>query len=864
MTPPSELTAAQLRHRCDPAQFAFTTTAEAPGPETIIGQERATRAIEFGLDMPHPGYNVFATGPAGAGKSSILTRFLEARAAARAVPSDWGYVHNFVDPDRPRPVRLPPGGGVKLREQVNAVLVQVADALEKTFASDQYAESRNALGRELDSQRSERFRALDAVVRQQGFVLSRTPTGMMIAPLKDGKPYTQEEFDALTESEREALGQQSEGLQEALERTMRQVQDLEEAAQAQLSNLHQAIAAAAIRPFFDKLTPEYTDWPDVLAYLAGIQAHMAEHTDDLAVDTAAGTPAAAGDGEEGASQPADPLPAWLRPQTESPFDRYRLNVIVDNSGLQGAPVILETNPTYPNLIGKVEMRAEFGALVTDYRQIKAGALHRANGGYLVLDARLLLRQPLGWEALKQALRNARVRIEDLAQQMGVLAATTLAPEPIPLDVKVVLIGDPETYYALYTYDEQFEKLFKVRADFAAEMAWTSDNEDRIVRFIRGRCEEYGLPHFDASGVAKVIEYSGRLVEDQRKLTTRFAHVADVIQEAAFWAGQARRGEQTLVIAADVQRAIDERVYRSNQYEERMRELITDGTIMVDVSGAAVGQVNGLAVLELGDYAFGRPSRITCSSYQGRAGVINIEREARLSGRTHDKGILILTGFLGGRYAQDKPLSLSASIAFEQSYEGIDGDSASSTELYALLSSLADLPIKQGIAVTGSVNQRGEIQAIGGATTKIEGFFDVCRAMPGGLTGDQGVILPATNVSTLMLREDIVEAVGQGQFHLWPVRTIDEGIERLTGVPAGERGPDGTYPPDTINGRTDRRLRELAEKMEAFGQKSREAGGKYAPDKHGEDRKDEEEPAEPGEPPPGEPDLPGDLPESMAR
>ena len=857
MTQPAELTAAQLRRRCDPAQFAFATTAEAPGLETIIGQERATRAIEFGMEMPHPGYNVFATGPAGAGKSSILTRFLETKAAARGVPADWGYVHNFGDPDRPRAVRLPPGGGVKLREQVNALLGQVADALDKMFASDQYAESRNALGRELDGQRNERFRELDAVVRQQGFVLAHTPTGMMIAPAKDGEPLTQEQFDALKESERAALAQRGMGLQDALERTLRQVQDLEEAAQTRLSTLQQAIAGAAIQPFFDKLAPEYADWPDVLSYLTGIQAHVAEHSDDF------GAAAATGEGEAAEGQSSDPLPAWLQPKASSPFDRYRLNVIVDNSGLQGAPVIVETNPTYPNLIGRVEMRAEFGALVTDYRQIKAGALHRANGGYLLLDARVLLRQPLGWEALKQALRNARVRIEDLAQQMGVLAAATLVPESIPLDVKVVLIGDPETYYALYAFDEQFEKLFKVRADFAAEMAWTSANEERIVRFIRGRCEEYGLPHFDASGVAKVIEYSGRLVEDQRKLTTRFAHVADVIQEAAFWAGQARRAGATIVIAADVERAIDERVYRSNQYEERMRELITDGTILVEVSGAAVGQVNGLAVLELGDYAFGRPSRITCSSYQGRAGVINIEHEARLSGRTHDKGILILTGFLGGRFAQDKPLSMSASIAFEQSYEGIDGDSASSTELYALLSSLADLPIQQAIAVTGSVNQRGEVQAIGGATTKIEGYYDVCRAMPGGLTGDQGVILPATNVSTLMLRDDVVEAVAQGQFHLWPVRTIDEGIELLTGMPAGERSPDGVYPPDTVNGRVDCRLRELAEKLEAFGKQPREADAKDAADKNEEQQQGEGEPASPDEPPPGEPNLPGDLPEPVA-
>lgn len=848
MTPPLELAADQLRRRCDPARFSFTSTAEAPELDEIIGQERATRAIAFGIEIPYPGYNVFATGPAGAGKTSIITRFLESKAATRPVPPDWGYIHNLREPDRPSAVRLPPGGGIKLRDQVSALLAQVADTLEKTFASDQYAERRSALGRELDAQRGERFRQLDGLVREQGFALGRTAVGVMIAPVKDGQPLTQEQFNALPEAEQETFAQRGQALQEALERTMRQVQELEEAAQERLKNLNGEIAAAAIGPFFDKLTPDYADWPDVLTYLADVQAHIAAHAGDLRPPAAAQQPA--GGGGEGADQ----VPVWQRSQAVSPFDRYRLNVIVDNSALQGAPVVVETNPTYLNLIGRVEMRAELGTLVTDFRYVKAGALHRANGGYLLLDARVLLRQPLAWEALKQALRNSRIRIEELAQQMGVLAAT-LTPAPIPLDVKVVLVGDPETYYLLYAYDEQFEKLFKVRADFAVEMAWSGDNEERIVRFIRQRCEEYGLPHFDVSAVAKVIEHSSRLVEDQRKLTTRFSYVADVIQEAAFWAG---RGGHTTVTAEDVQQAIDERVYRSNQYEERMREMITDGTIMVNTQGAVVGQVNGLAVLELGDYAFGRPSRITCRTYQGRGGVINIEREARLSGKIHDKGILILTGFLGGRYAQDKPLSLSASIAFEQSYAGIDGDSASSAELYALLSSLAELPLKQGIAVTGSVNQRGEIQAIGGATAKIEGFFDVCRAMPGGLTGEQGVLVPATNIASLMLRDEVIEAVAQGRFHIWPVRTIDEGMAILTGVPAGERDPDGGYPAETVNGRVDRKLRELAEKLQSFGQKSKE--NQTRDKQNGDTPKPAEEPEEPpAEPPPGEPDLPGDLP-----
>jgi lon-related putative ATP-dependent protease len=840
---PRELTAEQLRRRCETTHFAFATTADAPELEGIIGQARATRAIEFGIEMPYPGYNIFAMGPGGAGKTSTLTSFLEDRAATRPVPTDWGYIHNFKDPDRPKAVRLPPGGGSKLRDQVDALLLGIADTLPKTFASDQYAEHRNAVARELSDQRDDRLRQLDATARKQGFALISSPTGMGIAPARDGQPMTQEQFEALSDAEKEALNERGQALQEALERTLRQVREIEEAARDRLANLDQEVAAATIRQPFERLATEYAPWPDVLGYLLDVQTHIAQHADNFKVKLSA-----AGQGEqaEDGAAAGEDVPLWLQPDPGTPLDQYHLNVIVDNRDLSGAPVIVETNPTYANLVGRVEMRAQFGTLVSDYRHVKAGALHRANGGYLVLDARVLLRQPLAWEALKQALRNRRIRTEE-GFQTGVLVAATLTPEPIALDVKVVLIGDPATYYALYAYDEQFEKLFKVRADFAVEMGWTSENEVRIAQFIRNRVEEEGLLHFDIGAVGRVVEYAARLVEDQRKLTTRLAHVNDIVREASFWAGRAGR---SLVAAEDVAQAINERIYRSNQFEERLREAITDGSIMVDVTGAVVGQVNGLAVIELGDYAFGRPTRITARTFQGRGGVINIEREARMSGRVHDKGMLILSGFLGGRYAQDRPLSISASIAFEQSYEGIDGDSASSTELYALLSSLTELPIKQAIAVTGSVNQRGEVQAIGGATLKIEGFFEVCRAMPGGLTGEQGVIVPAANVPNLMLREDVADAVAAGQFHIYPVRTIDEGIELLTGIPAGERGPDGAYPPDSINGRIEGRLRELAEKNKENGGNSKRNG-----------KTEKEEPQEEPKPEtPAEPELPGEQPE----
>ena len=848
--PPAELTAAQLRRRMQLTSLPFTTTADAPELNEIIGQERATRAIEFGIEIPYQGYNIFAMGPVGAGKTTIITGFLERKAQTRSVPSDWGYVHNFNDPDRPEALRLPPGGGARLRDDIDQLLNQVSDTLIKAFASEQYAEHRNALVRQLEQQRNDRLHQLDQFAREQGFTLLRLPMGLMIAPLKDGQAMTQEQFEALSEEEKQVFRTREPALQEALERTMRHVQELNEEAQVSLANLDREIAAVTTRSLFDKAAEMYAAWPEISEFLSRVHTHISEHTDDLKRPAEAEGESEDKQGDEGEGAANAPPSLWFRPTAGTPYDRYRLNVIVDNSGLQGAPVVLETNPTYLNLIGRVEMRAEYGTLVTDFRHIKAGALHRANGGYLVLDARSLLRQPLAWEALKQALRNQRIRIEEMGQQMGVLATASLAPEPIPLEVKVVLIGDPMTYYMLYEYDEQFEKLFKVRADFAVEMAWTDENEQKIAQFIRNRCEEEKLPHFDLSAVSKVIEYSARLVEDQRKLTTRFAHVTDIVREAAFWA---QRAGHALVIGDDVDKAINERTYRSNQFEERLREMIADGKIMIATDGAVVGQINGLAVLQLGDYSFGRPSRITARTYEGRTGLISIEREARMSGRIHDKGTLIISGLLGGRYAQDKPLSLSASITFEQAYDSIDGDSASAAELIVLLSSLAEAPIKQALAITGSINQRGDIQAIGGVSDKIEGFFETCRASSSGLTGAQGVVIPASNVSNLMLKEDVVQAVAAGQFHIYPVQTLDEAVELMTGLPAGVRGADGAFPADSINGRVDRRLRQLAEQLQRFGRApAKESGQKSA-----------QLSREPEKLPPSEPELPTDEPEPVA-
>jgi predicted ATP-dependent protease len=509
--------------------------------------------------------------------------------------------------------------------------------------------------------------------------------------------------------------------------------------------------------------------------------------------------------------------AILRGRRGVSFDKYRANLIVDNCDTQGAPVVLASNPSHPNLIGRVEYEAQFGALITSFRNIKAGALHQANGGYLMVEARDVLMKPFAWDALKRSLKNQQVEIEPIGEEFRAIATRSLEPEPIPLDIKVVLIGDPVLYYLLYELDEEFQELFKVKADFAVQTDWEAATAMQYARFIGSICEDEGLHHFAPSGVGRVVERAARMVADQEKVATKFGEIVDLVRESSYWAGQ---DGHDLVEAADVERAIQEKVYRSNKLEERLQEMIADGTILIDTDGEVIGQVNGISVLPLGDYSFGKPTRITARTHVGSRGVVDIERETELGGRIHSKGVLILAGYLGGKFAEEIPLALSATIAFEQSYAEVEGDSASSAELYALLSSLSEFPLRQNLAVTGSVNQRGQVQAIGAVNEKVEGFFDVCRLE--GLTGNQGVLIPAANVKNLMLREDVVEAVEGGQFHVYPVATIDEGVEILTGQAAGQRQPDGTFPEGTVNRAVEDALRELAEKGRKFVKEQEES------------------------------------------
>ncbi len=790
------LTTDQLRWTCDPGQFKFKSTAELPTGEAIIGQERAVRAMDLGLTITQPGYNIFVTGPTGTGRTTYTRAKVRDVAAARPVPSDWCYVYNFRQPDQPTVLALPPGVGVQFGKAMEELVEDLKDSIRKLFSGETFEVRRAGLLQSFESRINEIWRELEAQARQLGFILTRSPAGITTVPVgPSGEPLTPEQFNALPQEQRDAIEGRGRDLQEGVAEALRKVRIVEREARDALRELERRAVSSTASPPVTRLKDRYRDQPKIVEYLDHLLADVVEHLDDF----------------KDAEEPPPGLPFPMLARRQERFLRYRVNLMVDNSRLQGAPVVMETNPTYYNLLGKVEYRGEFGALVTDFTMIKGGAVQQANGGFLVLQVRDLLTNPLSWEGLKRALNSREARIENIGDQLGLVPTATLRPEPIPLDVKVVLIGPPLIFQYLYVLDEDFRKLFKIKADFDTEVQRTDQTMAAYATAIAAICQREGLGAFDRGAVAKVMEYSARLAGHQQRLSTHFNEVANVIYEASAWARQAGH---PAVSAADVTWAIDEKIFRSNRVEERLRQMIGEGQLLVDVDGTKAGQVNGLSVVQLGDYTFGYPTRITARTYVGSRGVVNIERETEMSGRIHSKGVFILASYLGGRYAQDRPLTLSASLTFEQTYSEVEGDSASSTELYTLLSELAQVPIEQSIAVTGSVNQKGEIQPIGGVNEKIEGYFAVCKAL--GLTGRQGVLIPAQNVPHLMLRETVVEAVREGQFHIWAVRTVDEGLEVLTGLPAGQADGDEAFPVGTINDRVRKRLADLGERLRRFG------------------------------------------------
>ena len=802
----AELSYERLRHTCDPMVVSCHASDELQPLEAIIGQDRAIRSLNFGLSIEELGFNIYVSGMTGTGRTTAVRRFLEDVAKDRPVPHDLCYVNNFHDPYRPKALCLPSGQAVVLQKDVKDLVESVRKEIRAAFESDEYAAQREETTRSFQKQRSETFGQLNERARKQNLVIQATPVGLLTIPLKEGKPLGEEEFLALSPEEQQQINEKREALQTEIKAVMRQVRGLERAAAEALEKLDREVAIYAVSGLIDDLKEKYHERSMVVAFLDEMQEDILDNLVQFR-------------GEE--TQPQrQPVAAPMPGAGDMAFRKYGVNVLVDNSELEGAPVVTELNPTYFNLFGRIEKEARFGALVTDFTMIREGSLHRANGGYLVLPVAELLRDPLSWDSLKRSLRNRDIRIEEAGERLGFLTAKSLRPEPCPLHIKVLLIGPPNLYQLLYTADEDFSELFKVKADFDTVMDCTEENIGYYTAFVCTLSYRENLKHLDRSALLKMVEYGSRLADDQEKLSTRFSEIADVIREANFYA---RQDEEPYITGTHVKKAIEEKFYRSSLIAEKVREMIERGTIMIDVAGEEIGQVNGLSVLSLGDITFGRPSRITVTTALGNKGLIDIERVARLGGPIHTKGVMILSGYLASKYARDKPLSLSARLVFEQSYSGVEGDSASSTELYAILSSLSGLPIRQSIAVTGSVNQKGEVQAIGGVNQKIEGFFQVCKAK--GLTGEQGVLIPESNVRNLALKDEVVEAVQEEQFHIWPVKTIDEGIEALTGVEAGHMREDGTFEPGTVNDLVNQRLSHMAEVLRRYtGSESAPAEG----------------------------------------
>ncbi|MCL4559503.1 MAG: AAA family ATPase [Chloroflexi bacterium] len=807
----NEVSIENLRRVCEQATVGCNSTAELQALEKIIGQDRAVRSLHFGLGIQALGFNIFVAGLPGTGRTTAVKSFLEEEARGKPVPPDWCYVYNFRNVSQPRAISLPAGRARQFQADMKSLVEGAQREIRMAFESEEYSTKREEAAGEFQKQKEDLGESINQRARQEGFIIRQTAMGIVTIPVKNDHPLTEEEFMALKEKDREALHQKQKNLQAEIETALRQIKTAEKSANEQLNQMDRQVALYALSHLLHALQDKYQDLPEILAYLEEVRDDILANLDQFR-----------GDEKE---QPALPFPL-PGGGGEQLMRRYAVNVLVDNSSLQGAPVVIELNPTYNNLFGRIENEARFGALVTDFTLIQQGSLHRANGGYLVLAAEEVVRNPFSWESLKRALRNREIAIEDQGERLGFMTTRSLRSEPVPLQVKVVLIGKPDVYNLLYVYDEDFRELFKVKADFDSRMERTQESINQYAAFASTVCAEGSMKHLDASAIAKLVEYGSRLAEDQNKLSTRFGEISDVIREASYYATQS--GVE-LTTGAHIRQAIEERFYRSNLIQERIGESIHREILKIEVSGEKVGQVNGLSVIELGDVAFGQPSRITATVGVGREGLVDIEREARLGGPIHTKGVLILAGFLMEKYAQDKPLSLSGRLVFEQSYSGVEGDSASSTELYALLSELSGLPVKQEIAVTGSVNQRGEVQAIGGVNEKIEGFFEVCKA--GGLTGGQGVLIPASNVQHLMLKEEVVDAVRLGQFHIWSANTIDEGIEILTGVKAGVRDQEGNFEPGSVNDRVNQRLHTLAHTIFAFGREEEKEKKEKVEDKN---------------------------------
>jgi lon-related putative ATP-dependent protease len=780
-----------LHRACDPRSLGFKTTDELPELTDVIGQPRAFRAMELGTEVLGSGFNIFVLGLPGSGKTTLIRQYLERKASSEPVSDDWCYVNNFANPHEPKALKLPAGRGVELRKDIQSLLTVCKQEIIRVFESKEYNEELGRL-KEVQEKRAEKELAkLTEQAAKYNFLLARTPFGFMLIPAVDGKPLKPTDLEELSSEQREKLKGLEDKLQDEVKSSLTRIRKGERETQDKIQELDARTALYAVGHLIDELKAKYKGLKQVISHLESVQEDMITNIDQL---------------RSPESDSKSPLAQLAAPNL---FQRYDINVIVDNSERDSAPVVVENHPSYQNIIGRIEHEVVMGASRTNFGMIQPGALHRANGGYLILPARDVLINTYAWEGLKRALREESIRIINLGAQLGLLSTVSLEPEPIPLDVKIVLIGTPMLFYLLRAYDEDFPKLFKVKAEFATIMDRTPETEHEYALFVKAVVDANQLPAFDSTAVAEIIEYGSRLAEDQGKLSTRFGEIADLIRESAYWS---KKMEQAIVSGSAVEKAITESIYRSNLIEERLHEMVSNDTLLIDVTGEAVGQVNALSVLQMGDYAFGRPTRVTATVHPGQDGVVDIEREAKLGGRIHTKGVLIISGFLGARYGQKQQLNLSAALTFEQSYDDIEGDSASAAELFALLSAISEIPLRQDLAITGSVNQHGQIQAVGGINEKIEGFYKTCKVK--GISGSQGVIIPKGNVPNLMLDDEIIKSVADGKFHIWPITTVDEGLALFTGREAGEIDGDGNYPEDSFNHEANERLAKFAEVVRA--------------------------------------------------
>ncbi len=799
----AKLSVEDLYQCCEPTFFKFNTTEEILEPGGLIGQERALKSIDFGLSLTNKGFNIFALGEAGTGKSRAIRSILTERAAKEPVPSDWCYIYNFKDPDAPLAIAMEPGSASALQKDMSNLIKSLTIEIPKAFESKEYEKQRNKIVEEFQQKQKDLFASLEEEALSKGFAIRRGAQGFFIVPIKKtGEPLTEEEFAALDEKTKARAEEIGKLLQEKLNDIGRSVREAEKILRELLNKLERQIALGAVGHFIDELKEKYMDEIKIQAYLAEVQEDILSHLEDFKSTEEPQAPA--------------PFPFMKMPKQETSFARYAVNVIVNNGDKKGAPVIFESNPTYLNLFGKLEYKVQYGMAMTDFTMIRAGSLHKANGGYIVINAIDLLKNIFSYDSLKRAIKNREIRVEDVWEQYRLMSTTAMRPEAIPLNIKVILAGIPNLYYLLYNVDDEYRDLFKVKADFDSRMERTPETMEKYAAFIASCQKEEALMPFDRDGVAKVVEYGSRLAGHKYKLSTRFSEIADLLRQAHYWA---KKDGSNIVGAKHVVKALDEKIYRVNRIEETLQEMIVEDTLIVNTSGQKVGQVNGLAVLDLGDYSFGKPSRISASTYVGKSGVINIERETKMSGRIHDKAIMIIAHYLGSKYAAKKPISLSASITFEQLYEMIEGDSATCAELYALLSSISGVPLKQSFALTGSMDQNGEVQPIGGVNEKIEGYYHLCKIR--GLDGSHGVIIPRRNIKHLMLKQEVVDSIAEDKFSIYAIDRVEEGLELLTGMPVGEMKEDGTYPEGTLNYLVVKRLDEISAALEKKKEKEDE-------------------------------------------